>query len=373
MTTTATCIQAECPMGRDGRCLERITPVSSCPHYREAPPPAEAPAAVTPAPTAQPAAPPAVASGERLPLPSGQHLRVTETLSITTTVPTRVIILAGARDSGKTTLVAELYERLLLGAYAGFLFAGSRTLRGFEERCHLARVASQRTAKDTVRTRLEDGHVFVHLRLRQEDLREPTRDVLLADVSGEHYRLAAQSSQDCRQLDMVPSAHHFVLFLDGERLLRKEYRQLTITEGRMLLRRLLDEGMLGQRSLVDVVFSKLDILRAAPDEEGVKGLLGGIRKNFHDLFAPRLGRLSFFEIAARVPNKDSKVESGHGVAQLVSRWVRTSPDDVLVQAPLPSLRAGADVREMDRYLWRHEQRHGRERSPGADGARDGLA
>lgn len=47
-----------------------------------------------------------------------------------------VVVLLGNAGSGKTTVLAALYERFGLGPLNGHWFLGSRTLHGFEKRCH---------------------------------------------------------------------------------------------------------------------------------------------------------------------------------------------------------------------------------------------
>src|SRR5258708_2931827 len=71
--------------------------------------------------------------------PEGDKLDGTDALAITWARPTRVVLVAGPANSGKTTLLSCLYERFHFGMFAGFRFAGSKTLVGFEKRCFHAR------------------------------------------------------------------------------------------------------------------------------------------------------------------------------------------------------------------------------------------
>src|SRR5581483_8028165 len=66
--------------------------------------------------------------------------------------PANVVLLAGDSNSGKTTLFAAIYERLLDGPFGEFLFAGSRTLHGFESRCFENRGGYGHTEPDTGHT-----------------------------------------------------------------------------------------------------------------------------------------------------------------------------------------------------------------------------
>src|SRR5687767_14635843 len=103
----------------------------------------------------------------RLLLPDGEALTAQRATAITAAAPTRVVILAGAEDSGKTTLLTSLYEKFLQGRFADHLFAGSATLPAYEQRCHRARIQSGAVDPDTERTKGLDVRLL-HLKLRHE-------------------------------------------------------------------------------------------------------------------------------------------------------------------------------------------------------------
>ena len=80
-----------------------------------------------------------------LDLPHGKGLKASETAAITRRALTSVVLFAGTADCGKTTLLATLHLLFQRGPFAGYNFAGSDTLVGFEDRVSLARTASGRT------------------------------------------------------------------------------------------------------------------------------------------------------------------------------------------------------------------------------------
>ena len=98
-----------------------------------------------------------------LDLPHGNGLSAAETVAITRRALTSVVLFAGTAGCGKTTLLASLYLLFQRGPFAGYNFAGSDTLVGFEERVSLARTASGRDAPTTPRTRVSE---YLHLRVR---------------------------------------------------------------------------------------------------------------------------------------------------------------------------------------------------------------
>src|SRR5262245_49650285 len=97
------------------------------------------------------AATPAVEEPKFVEIFSGGALSAADADAITLRFRTLLIVLVGAEGSGKTTVLASIYERLNEGPFAGFQFAGSRSLLSFEEICHLNRLASGGAQPDTQR------------------------------------------------------------------------------------------------------------------------------------------------------------------------------------------------------------------------------
>ena len=101
--------------------------------------------------------------------------------AVTASVDARVIVVAGPKDSGKTTLVSSLYQQFLMNQqFAHFSFVSSRTLRAWELRCRLARVSSGGLSPDSARTLVAEEGNFLHLRLRGVESSD-TVDLLLSD------------------------------------------------------------------------------------------------------------------------------------------------------------------------------------------------
>lgn len=82
-------------------------------------------------------------SGEPLALElfAGYEMSSAETEDITLAWPTQLIVFAGAEGSGKTTMLAALYEQLGR-AHSLASTSQDRSLLGFEKICHPNRVIS---------------------------------------------------------------------------------------------------------------------------------------------------------------------------------------------------------------------------------------
>jgi len=335
---TGTCRQENCKVATDSKCLEGFKDLEQCPHFL----PAQQPETED--------TPPEAATLEEaefagmVDLPDGADLNPDSAMVITRASMTRLIILAGAPDSGKTTLLTSIYECFQWGPFAGYLFAGSRTLPGFERRCHLARVASGRTEADTERTK---GQQLLHLRVRVQDLSKPVQGLLLSDLSGETFRLAKDSTEECKSLSILRRADHFVLLLDGDKLGRVESRAEAAADGTSLLRSCLDAEMLGRHSLIDVLFTKWDLVQDRAHQSSTKAYIAHIEEDMRCRFEPRVGRLRFFQVAAR-PAEGSELPLAYGLSAVFPSWVEETPASLISR--LQAFREPEWAGEFDRYL-----------------------
>lgn len=258
--------------------------------------------------------------------------------------PTHVVLLMGEHDAGKTTLLAEIHHAYLRAPLAGYLFAGSKTLIGFEERCFLSRLESGARREDTERTKYA-GIRLLHLALAPEARPDSHTHFLLADVSGERFNEIRASVEEARELaPLIRQAAFIVLLVDGDRLSTARTQMATESSACILLRCLLEAGGLSSGSSLDVVISKWDYVldrgaegRAAELEESVRRLAG--------VPAPR-----FHRVAARVKS-DVAIAPGFGIAELVRGWMEPAPRPRQVQA-------NAAVRPAKRWYQRYRFRQG---------------
>ena len=337
-----TCQQQNCSVALDGRCLEGLD-LKQCPHFvpHEQPISGEIPPKVATTERAT--------SSERIELPDGTALDLDAAKVITQASVTRVILVAGPPDSGKTTLLTTLYECFQSGPFCDYLFVGSRTLPGFERRCHLARVASEKTKADTERTRPGQGYQLLHLRVRTKDLGKPPQDLLFSDLSGETFRLAKDSTEECKSLTLLRRADHFVLLLDANRLACVEDRAETASDGESLLRSCLDAQMLGRSSLIDVLFTKWDLVQNRAEESAAEEYIASLKAKMKSRFASRVGRLRFFRVAVR-PVGGSKLPFAYGLSNIFPAWVEDT--GTCARSRDQSLNEPLCVGEFDRYLLR---------------------
>ena len=313
------CSIAECQVLKTGICVEGNTPTESCPFFGRA---------ITDDDddiefldeneddVEQPI------ESLRVPLPSGEALTPAEVDKFLLRRAVRFVTIVGDFDSGKTTLICELYNKFLRGSFAGHLFGGSRTLVGLEKKSHHARIDSGRIVPDTLRTSHAEGLKFFHFSLVTKDLQSRV-ELMISDRAGEHYQKARNNSDVVTELIEVKKAHYIVLLMDGKRIANPIYRHSAMQSVRRTLRAFLDGEALSKISRVQVVTTKIDLLENLPDKQSLDTQLEQFRDALQRDFSERLGELSFREIAARDPC--GAFSPAHGVEELLTSWCITTP------------------------------------------------
>lgn len=254
---------------------------------------------------------------KRRQFPDGDVLNASESGEIVRASPTSIVVMAGPARCGKTTLVAGLYELFHRGPFGGYLFAGSRTLPGFERRCHLARLSSGLETPDTERTLRSEGTDLLHLRLAEQEGND-FRGILFTDIYGEAFRRAADVAEDCRKFTVLKRADHVSVLVDGAKAADKQQRQLAFSSADSLIGQCLDCGMLDRESSVQLVVTKWDVVVGhAGSVEFVDGKLDWLNNRY----ATRVGSLTSHKVSIRPPS-NGDITRGHGMAELLGIWTQ---------------------------------------------------
>ncbi len=337
------CKQEGCTTSEGGKCLEGFENVEECPHFQIFDTTQEENESVVAEPSDK-IAPFEQESQEMVDLPEGKILEPESARYITIASPTRLIIIAGAAGSGKTTLLTGLYERFNKGSFAGYMFAGSQTLPGFEQRCHLARLESGVSKQDTERTKRWIERDFLHIKVCPEDFSASAHDLLFSDLPGERFRAIRDSVDEAKRMVILRRADHFVLLIDGEKLNDPNKRQGAYSDGDLILQSSLDSGMLGLHSRVNVLFTKWDIILKGNIEWGAKDFIKNIEVNLKRKFENRLGCLRFTPLAAR--SEKGELPLVYGLDALFPAWVEQGRGAVSTK---PSFLNASPERQFNRF------------------------
>ncbi|SFB61061.1 TRAFAC clade GTPase domain-containing protein [Azotobacter beijerinckii] len=305
------CANPDCRVAQTGRCVEGFE-LKACPHYgHEA---AEGDEADV---VDENEDEPAEGGGESVNLRAADTLTPSAASGLLRAGEARVIAILGSSDSGKTSLIASLYDLFQEGPVAGIEFMRSQTLHAFEHTCHDARAASRRGEPHMNRTPLGEVR-FYHLEIGGGAAGQGLA-LVLGDRAGEEYREASDDASIASAFSEVVRADSLTVLVDGERLLDAGARHNLRSEVILMLQALRDGDSLSSGSRLALVLTKLDTVQKSPHAERTardfEALLADLRRLFGDV----LSTVEPFRIAASP--KTEVLARGTGVPELLLFWL----------------------------------------------------
>jgi hypothetical protein len=185
-----------------------------------------------------------------------EALSASEAGSITASRATSVVLVAGEYESGKTTLVVELFAQFLAGPFAGWSFGGSRTLAAFDKRHRPARLSSGARHATTERTQ-DDDMRLLHLEFKRG---EDRANLLISDVKGEFFDDLTSGGNVAERVPLAARADMCIFVLNGAQLVEPSSRGAAFWRARLTLGALTEpEGLDGGIPVIFVI-SKCDLL-----------------------------------------------------------------------------------------------------------------
>ena len=307
------CANVECKVALNGKCVEGLA-LNSCPFYGKS-------VDSTALASTQ------VIERDTVSLNPGTTLSLQPADAVTLRVPCRVLALIGAKDAGKSSLIASLYDLFQTGAVGKTSFSGSMTLPALEELCHNARAASRRSAPHFERT--PHGPVrFYHIELAGENTGNAAgQTVLFGDRAGEDYRSATDDPNISLEFPEVRRADSLTFLVDGKRLLASGDRHNVRSEVLAIAQAFVESGILTSRVPLALVLTKMDLVDASDKKERVKADYASIVGLFKRLHAESFFPIEGYEVAAYPPSSEQK--RGVGIEELLSFWLNST------RAPLP--------------------------------------
>lgn len=249
-----------CPVLESGRCLEGFERPAECPHATTSASQGEQKSEVESGHAPDPEESPDVEESESnqsaIELGGGESLTLSQADRLSNRYGGRVVLVAGEFQSGKTTLVAELYGRFLKGSYSGWSFAGSDCLRALDGRYHGTRENSGLTHPDVPRTEDEEMRL-VDLRLQQGGKRLP---LMLTDIRGELFDGIVEGGPVASLVPLATRADQLVVLIDGKQIASDFKRSVTLAWSKQLIGGLTEAGGVGAGTPTAIVLSKADLV-----------------------------------------------------------------------------------------------------------------
>lgn len=278
---------------------------------------------------------------------SGEALTADEAYELTSEYPTKLIALAGPVASGKTTLIASIFHVFQRAGFKNFIFVGSKSLVGFDKRCHLGRTSSYATKMDTTRTRPSEERRLLHLSIAPLDLVTAKQHILLLDLSGEDFDDVLESTEAAVRLSILKGAVVFCLLIDCSKLIDTSKRQSCLQRSMLMLQSCLDSGVIGASSNLEIIFSKWDLVITSGEPDNTEKFVENAINRAKHQFEQKVHKLTFYKIASR-PEDNCSLPLGFGLEDLLSAWVNST------QSPLQNvfLEKTDVLREFDRIAFK---------------------
>ncbi len=304
------CANPDCRVAETGRCVEGFE-LGVCPHYgRGAGEGGEGEPSGKGKPVER--------EGDSTRLAAAETLELSEASRLLRAGEGRVIAILGPTASGKTSLIASLYDLFQEGAVGGVEFSGSQTLHAFERTCHDARMGSRRGEPHmscTPRGEVQFYHLEVGGGIARDGL-----SLIVGDRAGEEYLEAADDASVATAFSEVVRANSLTVLVDGERLLDAGARHNLSSEIKLILQALRDGGAMRAGSRLALVLTKLDAVRESPHSERAARDFDRLFVDLRRLFRDVLSTVEQFQIAAAP--KTVALPRGTGIPELLSFWLQ---------------------------------------------------
>lgn len=304
------CGNRECRIAQGGKCIEGHDELAKCPFY------GTEPGAIDDEQDDDGQDATDVFFGVRL--PDALPLDRGSTDKILAILPSRMIAVIGTHDSGKTSVIAGLYDLFQLGAVSDSTFAGSSTLHGFEIICHDARVASERNEPHSERTKRGEVQ-FYHIDVRRNGT---LQSLLIADRSGEEYEEVADVAANAAGMFELRRADVITVLVDGQRLALPSDRADVMGSIPLIVRGMVENGAFLRKPNLAIVLTKDDAVQASPRRDRVEQDFKAISDGIWETFADHFGEFGSFVTCASPA--DTNVLRGTGLDAMLDFWMKPS-------------------------------------------------
>lgn len=333
--TEVICANRECRIAQGGKCIEGHDDLAKCPYHGREPEEVDN--------EQDDDGQDAVDAFDGVQLPVALPLTSRSADNILAKLPSRMVGVIGAHDSGKTSVIAGLFDLFQMGPVSNVTFAGSSTLHGLEIICHDARVTSERDRPHSERTKRGEVR-FYHIDVQRDGA---LQSLLIADRSGEEYEEVADLAANATGMFELRRADVITVLVDGRRLASPSDRADVMGAIPLIIQGMVENGAFVRKPNLAIVLTKDDAVQAAPRKDRVEQDFHGIIDVVRDAFADHFGEFGSFVTSASP--KDTNVVRGAGLGEMLDFWMKPGAEPKGVRLSYRSGRVfdGLAVEETD--------------------------
>ena len=264
-------------------------------------------------------------------LPEGNALNEDQLYSLSSRKNVELIFLVGPVGSGKTTIEVMAYQIFLCNTFKNLIFAGSLSLKGFEERAINMRSISGKSEPDMERTPVNVVNKYLHLGIKNIATNN-IHNLLLTDISGEEFENCCNNpalmGSKFRNLQLAKS---ICFVLDGGRLIDVFKRNPALSQVIQFIQTTLDAKLVKHNTLICILLTKYDIVQDAMKEDpSLEDFIKTIDEKINKKFERIQGISVYFQKVSAV-NDIKTADKDNSILELINKWI-TYNDSLKMQS-----------------------------------------
>lgn len=264
-------------------------------------------------------------------LPEGNALNEEQLYSLSSRKNVELIFLVGPVGSGKTTIEVMTYQIFLCNTFKKLIFAGSLSLKGFEERAINMRTISGKSEPAMERTPINVVNKYLHLGIKNIATNN-IHNLLLTDISGEEFESCCNNPElmgsKFRNLQLAKA---ICFVLDGERLIDIFKRNAAFSQVMQFIQTTLDAKLVKNNTLICILLTKYDIAEDAMKKDtSLKEFIEKIEEKINKKFESIQGISVYFKKVSAV-NDIKRVDKDNSILELINKWI-TYNDSLKIQS-----------------------------------------
>jgi len=264
-------------------------------------------------------------------LPEGNALNEDQLYSLSSRKNVELIFLVGPVGSGKTTIEVMAYQIFLCNTFKNLIFAGSLSLKGFEERAINMRSISGKSEPDMERTPVNVVNKYLHLGIKNIATNN-IHNLLLTDISGEEFENCCNNPELMgSKFTNLQLAKSICFVLDGGRLIDVFKRNPALSQVIQFIQTTLDAKLVKHNTLICILLTKYDIVQDAMKEDpSLEDFIKTIDEKINKKFERIQGISVYFQKVSAV-NDIKTADKDNSILELINKWI-TYNDSLKMQS-----------------------------------------